>query len=136
MSPADLGEILKPFVFLDLHHLRSQVSIHPHSGLATITVIADGDLRFDDPASTAGEMLTFEKSDHPIAVQAGPDTDAVFVIGSAVPHAYKLHLGRCSVHTSVESLVKGEANIERMRKPLVAAGDRRQPSGNVPVFKD
>ncbi len=265
MSPADLGEILKPFVFLDLfdtdlHDPRSQMAIHPHSGLATITVIADGDVRFDDPvdgsgqiafggfewmragagvwhgkemsagasprvkgfqlwialgpelehetvdsqyveahrvptsgpahvilgtydgmrsparspegmttlmlslragshwtfvpperqtvawiavatgelkgdaASEAGEMLLFEKSDQPIAVEAG--SDAVFVIGSAVPHVHELHLGRYSVHTSAESLVKGEANIERLRKLLVAAGDRRQSGGNVPVFKD
>jgi redox-sensitive bicupin YhaK (pirin superfamily) len=266
MSPADLGEILKPFVFLDLfdldlHDPRSQVSIHPHSGLATITVIADGDLRFDDPAdgsgriafggfewmravagvwhgqqmstgksrrvkgfqlwialgpelehapvesqyieahrvptagpahvilgthagmrsparspkgitylmlrlragtrwtfvppkqqtvawlavasgeldgdaaARTGEMLLFEESDQPITVQAGPDADAVLVIGSAVPHAHELHLGRYSVHTSAESLIKGEASIERLRKLLVAGGDRRQPGGSVPVFK-
>jgi redox-sensitive bicupin YhaK (pirin superfamily) len=59
MSPADFGEILKLFVFLDLFDVdlrdpRSQLSIHPHSGLATITVIADGDLRFDDPADWSG----------------------------------------------------------------------------------
>ena len=258
--------MLKPFVFLDLfdldlHDPRSQVLMHPHSGLATITVIADGDLRFDDPAigsgrigfggfewmragagvwhgkemsagvsprvrgfqlwlalgpelehapvesqyieaervpvagparvilgtydgmrsparspygitylmlrlragarwtfvppeqqtvawlavaggelggdaaSSAGEMLAFEKSEQPITVQASPDADAVLVIGSAVPHAYELHLGRYSVHTSAESLIKGEASIERLRRRLVASGDRRQPGGSVPVFK-
>lgn len=61
MSPADLGKILKPFVFLDLfdtdlHDPRSQFAIHPHSGLATITVIADGDVRFDDPAQGLGHI--------------------------------------------------------------------------------
>jgi redox-sensitive bicupin YhaK (pirin superfamily) len=267
MSPGDLGEILKPFVFLDLfeidlHDPRSQFSIHPHSGLATITVLADGDLRFDDPAdgsghiafggfewmragggvwhgqemsagksprvrgfqlwialgpelehetvesqyveshrvpttgpahvilgtydgmrsparspdgitylmlrlragtqwtfvppekqtvawlavasgelegdasAKAGEMLLFEKSAQPFSVQAGPDDDAVLVIGSAVPHAHELHLGQYSVHTSAEALVTGEANIERLHKRLVTAGDRRQTGGNVPVFKD
>jgi redox-sensitive bicupin YhaK (pirin superfamily) len=266
MSPGDLGQILKPFVFLDLfdldlHDPRSLFSSHPHSGLATITVLADGDLRFDDPAdgtghiafggfewmragggvwhgkemsagrsprvrgfqlwvalapelehgtvdsqyveahrvpkagpahvilgsydgvrsparspngityllvsmrastqwtfvppeqqtvawlavadgqlqgdaaAQAGEMLLFEKSVQPVTVRASRDSDAVLVIGSAVPHAHELHLGRYSVHTSAESLATGEANIERLRKLLVSAGDRCQQSGSTPVFK-
>jgi redox-sensitive bicupin YhaK (pirin superfamily) len=266
MSPGDLGQTLKPFVFLDLfdldlHDPRSQFPIHPHSGIATITVLADGDMRFDDPgggsgritfggfewmragggvwhgkemsggnsprvkgfqlwialgpelehaavesqyveahrvpttgpahvilgtyggsrspvqspdgityllirlragsrwtfvppeqqtvvwlavasgelegdtAATAGEMLLFEKFEQPFTVQARASGDAVIVIGSAVPHAHELHLGRYSVHTSAESLVTGEANIERLRKLLSEAGDRRQPDGNVPVFQ-
>jgi redox-sensitive bicupin YhaK (pirin superfamily) len=61
MSPDDLGEILKPFVFLDLfdldlHDPQSPMSIYAHSGLATITVIADGDLHFDDPAEGSGRI--------------------------------------------------------------------------------
>lgn len=61
MSPSDLGQILKPFVFLDffdldLHDPRAGFSIHPHSGLATITVITDGDLRFDDSADGTGHI--------------------------------------------------------------------------------
>ncbi|MGN6825863.1 pirin family protein [Paucibacter sp. M5-1] len=266
MSPGDLGQILKPFVFLDLfdldlHDPSMQFSIHPHSGIATITVLAEGDLRFDDPAdgsgriafggfewmragggvwhgkemsagasprvkgfqlwialgpelehetvesqyveahrvptigpahvvlgtyegvrspalspngitylilriqagtrwtfvppaqqtvawlavasgqlegdtaATAGEMLVFEKSEQPFTVKACDDGDAVIVIGSAVPHPHELHLGRYSVHTSAESLVTGEANIERLRQLLSAAGDRRRPGGNVPVFR-
>jgi hypothetical protein len=38
MSPGDLGEILKPFVFLDLFDNKGDVfptfGLHPHSGLA------------------------------------------------------------------------------------------------------
>ena len=43
MSPGDLGEILKPFVFLDLFDnpggepLPHLLGLHPHSGLATLT---------------------------------------------------------------------------------------------------
>ncbi|NNG25475.1 pirin family protein [Telluria aromaticivorans] len=266
MSPGDLGQTLKPFVFLDLfeldlHDSRTQMPIHPHSGLATITVITEGDLRFDDPADVSGyigfggfewmragggvwhgkemsagnsptvqgfqlwialgpeleleavdsqyveaqsvpttgpahvilgsydgmrsparspdgitylllrlpvgsqwtfvppaqqtvawlavargelegdigaregEMLLFEQSEQAFKVQASPNGEAVIVIGSAVPHAHELHLGRYSVHTSAESLVTGEANIERLRTLLVEAGDRRQQGGSVPVFK-
>lgn len=267
MSPSDLGQALKPFVFLDLFNIdlrdpRGGMAIHPHSGLATITVIADGDLRFDDPtdgsgfigfggfewmragagvwhgkelsaghsptalgfqlwialpptlehapvdsqyveasdvpttgpahvilgsydgvrsparspegvtyllvklvagtswtftpppgqtvswlavatgrlvgaaASDAGQMALFEDSEQPISLQAGPEADAVFVIGAAIAHPHDLHLGHYSVHTSAESLAKGEANIERLRQLLVAAGDRRTASGSVPVFRE
>jgi len=265
MSPGDLGHELKPFVFLDLfdidlHDPRAGFTIHPHSGLATITVITDGDLRFDDPAdgtgnigfggfewmragagvwhgkelsggqsprakgfqlwialradlehaqvdsqyvearqvptagpahvilgayagarsparapdgvtyllvrlsagtkwtfyapagqttawlavakgslvgqtpAVAGEMVLFEQSGLPIPLEAGPDEDAVFVIGSAEPHPHALHLGSYSVHTSHESLRTGEANIQRLRQLLVEAGDRRTGSGTVAVF--
>ncbi|QBE61895.1 pirin family protein [Pseudoduganella lutea] len=61
MSPGTLGRSLKPFVFLDLfdldlHDPRAEFPIHPHSGIATITVLADGDMRFDDPAGGMGRI--------------------------------------------------------------------------------
>ena len=41
MSPGDLGEVLKPFVFLDLFDTEatslSGFGLHPHSGIATVT---------------------------------------------------------------------------------------------------
>lgn len=266
MSPSDLGHLLKPFVFLDLfdldlHDPRGGMTIHPHSGLATITVVAQGDLRFDDPRdgtghlgfgafewmragsgvwhgkelsggtsprargfqlwialrpelehtdadsqyveaqhvpssgpatvilgsyegaqsparapdgvtyllvrlapgtswtftppatqpvawlavasgelsgatrAQAGEMLVFQPSPQPITLEAGMDGEALFVIGSAEPHPHDLHLGDYSVHTSAAALAQGEANIERLRKLLVAAGDRRTDSGSIPVFR-
>ena len=40
MSPSDLGQYLKPFVFLDLIDAPSSIAsagnLHPHSGIATI----------------------------------------------------------------------------------------------------
>jgi len=60
MSPGDLGAALKPFVFLDLFGGRSEfmgsMPLHPHSGIATITVITEGDVRFDDPVSGSGTI--------------------------------------------------------------------------------
>ncbi len=60
MSPGDLGEIVKPFVFLDLFEAEAafagSMPLHPHSGIATITVITEGDFRFDDPASGQGHI--------------------------------------------------------------------------------
>lgn len=266
MSPSDLGQMLKPYVFLDLfdlnlHDPRAGVPIHPHSGLATITVITEGDLRFEDardgtghigfggfewmragsgvwhgkelsggttprakgfqlwvalrsdlehgvvdsqyveakhvptagpahvilgsyegahsPArapegvtyllvrlprgarwtftpptdeslawlavssgdlvgetsASGGEMVIFEPGAQAINLEASSSSDAIFVIGSAAPHPHELHLGNYSIHTSADSLAKGEANIERLRRLLVAAGDRRSRSGTIPVFR-
>ena len=43
VSPSDLGESLKPFVFLDLFETDPQAfsgfGMHPHSGIATLTLI-------------------------------------------------------------------------------------------------
>jgi redox-sensitive bicupin YhaK (pirin superfamily) len=59
MSPSDLGEQLKPFVFLDLFEadmrgVAGSMPVHPHSGIATVTVFADGDVTFDDPQAGHG----------------------------------------------------------------------------------
>ena len=59
MSPSDLGAYLKPFVFLDIFacHMRwmqQAMPVHPHSGIATVTVFTQGDVRYDDPEAGAG----------------------------------------------------------------------------------
>lgn len=271
MSPSDLGERLKPFVFLDIFNMErpmldamragAGMAIHPHSGIATVTVLTEGRMKFDDPASgtgmlsyggvefmragngvwhgkeltpgdvsfvqgfqlwvalppalengepqsryleardvptvgpariilgthaavrsstalpdginyllvtlkageswtyqppvgqtvgwlavakgllqadvpvPAGDLAIFEEIEGEITVQAGPGGDAVFVLGSAVPHPHELHLGHYSVHTSAQALEAGERRIEELRQHMVAAGNRRTRTGNVPVFR-
>jgi redox-sensitive bicupin YhaK (pirin superfamily) len=60
VSPSDLGEVLKPFVFLD--YFDSQVeaemrfSMHPHSGLATTTVLLEGEVEYEDTTGASGIM--------------------------------------------------------------------------------
>ena len=61
MSPSDLGQRLKPFVFLDLFEadmrgLAGSMPLHPHSGIATVTVVTDGDVTFDDPQAGRGSL--------------------------------------------------------------------------------
>jgi redox-sensitive bicupin YhaK (pirin superfamily) len=264
MSPSDLGQVLKPFVFLDLFEAEGglmDMPVHPHSGIGTITVFTEGDVRFDDPDSgqgtityggvewsragggmwhgkelapgeaprfqgfqlwvalppelengpsesqyleasemkqtgpahvivgeydgvaspvrapaginyllvtlkpgetwtyrppegystgwlaiaqgaldagerlSAGQMVVFDRSEAPIELTAAGQTDAVFVLGSAVPHPHDLHLGRYSVHTSREALERGERRIAELGEKLAAAGDRRTNSGATPVFR-
>jgi redox-sensitive bicupin YhaK (pirin superfamily) len=264
MSPSDLGQIVKPFVFLDLFESRGgqmDMPVHPHSGIGTITVFTKGDVRFDDPESgqgtityggvewsragggmwhgkeltpgaspgfqgfqlwvalppelengpsesqyleasdmkqagpahvvvgaykgtespvraphginyllvtlkpgetwtyqppkghsvawlaiaqgqldagerlSAGEMAVFDGSEAPLTLTALGQTDAVFVLGSAVPHPHELHLGYYSVHTSSEALQRGERRIAELGEKLAGAGDRRMESGSTPVFR-
>jgi len=58
MSPGDLGQILKPFVFLDLFDNRGDAfpafGLHPHSGLATLTYVAEGSVSYEDTNGAAG----------------------------------------------------------------------------------
>ncbi len=60
MSPSDLGEELKPFVFLDLFDFVATgtggMPLHPHSGIATVTVLAEGEFLFDDATSGKGSI--------------------------------------------------------------------------------
>ena len=252
VSPSDLGQRLKPFVFLDrfdMHGTAPSFGLHPHSGIATITVVTDGHASFDHPVSgkgvigyggvewmragggvwhgtemvpvsqhtrgfqlwvalppelentpsesqfieaahmpivgparvilgsyegvqspvrspagmtyllvtlnagerwkyapppghdvawlavstgtlhagetvQAGEVAAFEPGSSPIDLQAGTESNAVFVIGSAVPHRHDLVLGRHSVHTSRDALRTGEAGIAAIGARLRASGVR------------
>ena len=59
-SPSDLGEMLKPFVFLDYFELDAAsgfgFNAHPHSGIATHTTCLDGALDYGDSTGKSGSM--------------------------------------------------------------------------------
>jgi len=58
MSPSDFGRLLKPFVFLDLIDNQSRpftgFGLHPHSGIATVTYIAEGSVCYEDTNGATG----------------------------------------------------------------------------------
>lgn len=265
MSPSDLGQLLKPFVFLDLFAADTSfignMPLHPHSGIATITVITEGNLRFDDPDSgsgfigyggvewmragagvwhgkemsagtskriqgfqlwvalpadlenasvdsqyleapaipqvgparvivgnyqgiqspvrapsglnyllvtlaagqrweyqppsghevlwlsvsrgalhspeliQAGELVAFTPGNSALKLEAGDQQDAVFVLGSAIPHPHDLKMGSYSVHTSLKALKAGEAKIAELGERLRAESLQRTGSGSVPIYK-
>jgi len=59
MSPSDFGEILKPFVFLDLFNHDGApftAGLHPHSGIATLTYVAEGEISYIDPDNVRGTL--------------------------------------------------------------------------------
>jgi redox-sensitive bicupin YhaK (pirin superfamily) len=57
-SPHDLGEVIKPFVFLDLLDTGGReftgFGLHPHSGIATLTYIAEGSVSYEDTNGAYG----------------------------------------------------------------------------------
>lgn len=62
VSPGDLGEFLKPFVFLDLFGFdidggHKGFGLHPHSGIATLTYLIEGDTRYEDTTGEQGTLL-------------------------------------------------------------------------------
>lgn len=58
-SPADLGQFIKPFVFLDHFAMRgggARMRPHPHSGIATLTIILDGSMYYRETTGSEGVL--------------------------------------------------------------------------------
>lgn len=66
VSPSDLGSLIKPFVFLDLFEWSGgtvgapalETGWHPHSGIATVTVVLDGSVQYAETTGNAGVLPT------------------------------------------------------------------------------
>jgi len=61
VSPSDVGELIKPFVFLDHGEIEPTgkplfAGIHPHSGIATLTVVLSGGIAYEDTTGKKGEV--------------------------------------------------------------------------------
>jgi len=58
VSPSDIGELIKPFVFLDLFDVTAASSPnfgwHPHSGIATLTVLHAGAVEYQETTGAKG----------------------------------------------------------------------------------
>jgi hypothetical protein len=63
VSPSELGQLIKPFVFLDLAAFDGRLAPtpmgfgwHPHSGIATVTVMLEGAVRYAETTSKDGVL--------------------------------------------------------------------------------
>ncbi len=63
VSPSDLGQLIKPFVFLDLAAFDGRLAPtpmgfgwHPHSGIATVTVMLEGAVRYAETTGRDGVL--------------------------------------------------------------------------------
>jgi redox-sensitive bicupin YhaK (pirin superfamily) len=62
VSPSDLGQLIKPFIFLDRFETAAGgpplgFGMHPHSGIATLTWQPDTDVRYEDTTGQKGVLL-------------------------------------------------------------------------------
>src|SRR5436190_3766069 len=62
VSPSDVGELIKPFVFLDYFEIDPKktppIGFHPHSGIATVTVVLEGQIGYEETSGTKGVVDT------------------------------------------------------------------------------
>jgi redox-sensitive bicupin YhaK (pirin superfamily) len=97
-SPSDVGELIKPFVFLDhaeaVYTGRPLFGIHPHSGIATLTVVLQGGLAYEDTTGKSGQVteggLEWMKAGNGVWHDGGPLEGAplrVFQLWVALPAA-------------------------------------------------
>jgi len=60
VSPSDVGELIKPFVFLDLFDISAAAAPnfgwHPHSGIATLTVVQEGAIEYQETTGAKGTL--------------------------------------------------------------------------------
>jgi redox-sensitive bicupin YhaK (pirin superfamily) len=58
VSPSDIGELIKPFVFLDYFEAEPAQApafgFHPHSGIATLTLLLSGQLWYEETTGVKG----------------------------------------------------------------------------------
>ena len=58
VSPSNVGELIKPFVFLDYFDIDPKhmpaIGFHPHSGIATLTLLLEGQIYYEETSGTKG----------------------------------------------------------------------------------
>lgn len=60
VSPGDVGQLIKPFVFLDFFSSEPSAGggfgWHPHSGIATLTVLLEGGVQYEETTGAKGSL--------------------------------------------------------------------------------
>src|SRR2546423_2955767 len=58
VSPSDVGQLIKPFVFLDYFDIDPEhmpaIRFHPHSGIATLTLLLEARISYEETSGTKG----------------------------------------------------------------------------------
>jgi redox-sensitive bicupin YhaK (pirin superfamily) len=66
VSPGDIGELIKPFVFLDYFDAdpasAPKFGFHPHSGIATLTLILSGRAFYKETTGREGPLRIGESN--------------------------------------------------------------------------
>jgi redox-sensitive bicupin YhaK (pirin superfamily) len=125
VSPSDLGQVLKPFVFLDYFDMQRAsfpgFGLHPHSGIATLTHLLEGSVRYEDTSGAAGTLreggVEWFKAAHGAWHGGGPGESGRsrgFQLWIALPPGQELG--------PVESIYQAPEDIQRLGPALVLLG--------------
>jgi redox-sensitive bicupin YhaK (pirin superfamily) len=104
VSPSDVGEVIKPFVFLDYFEIDPKrtpaIGFHPHSGIATLTLLLEGQISYEETSGTKGVI-------EPGGVEwmraAGGVWHTGGVVGTARAKGYQLWIALPPEMESIES---------------------------------
>jgi redox-sensitive bicupin YhaK (pirin superfamily) len=136
MSPSDRGHILKPFVFLDLFDSEgtsfSAMALHPHSGIATLTYMIEGSVRYEDTSGATGILpeggVEWFKAGHGAWHGGGPN-------GSGRARGFQLWIALPPEHElgPVESIYQAPETLQRHGPAIVLLGKHGGVSSQLPA---
>lgn len=126
MSPGDLGQLCKPFVFLDLFAFKASAmhrgfGMHPHSGIATLTYMIEGQVAYEDTTGQSGVLPSGGME----WMQAGNGVwHAAQPVGSSSIHGFQLWVALPSAEENApaHSVYLAPSEIPREGPALVLLG--------------
>jgi redox-sensitive bicupin YhaK (pirin superfamily) len=122
VSPGDLGELIKPFVFLDLFQIPpsagSLFGWHPHSGIATLTLIHGGATRYEETTGQKGllneggvEWMRAGRGVWHTGTTVGPEVTTGFQLWVALPAELELAPSQSRYLSAKEVPSAGKARL-------------------------
>ena len=104
VSPSDVGALIKPFVFLDYFEIDPKempaIGFHPHSGIATLTLLLEGQISYEETSGTKGII---EQGGVEWMRAAGGVWHTGGVVGTARAKGYQLWIALPPEMESIES---------------------------------
>jgi redox-sensitive bicupin YhaK (pirin superfamily) len=122
VSPSDLGELIKPFVFLDLFKIPATgeplFGWHPHSGIATLTLIHEGATTYEETTAQKGvlsagsvEWMRAGRGVWHTGTTVGPETTKGFQLWIALPEHLELAPSQSRYLSAGEVPTAGNARV-------------------------
>jgi redox-sensitive bicupin YhaK (pirin superfamily) len=122
VSPSDLGELIKPFVFLDLFKIPASgeplFGWHPHSGIATLTLIHEGATTYEETTGKKGvlrpgsvEWMRAGRGVWHTGTSVGPETTRGFQLWIALPEQLELAPSQSLYLSAEEVPTAGNARV-------------------------
>jgi redox-sensitive bicupin YhaK (pirin superfamily) len=122
VSPSDLGEHIKPFVFLDLFNIPATgeplFGWHPHSGIATLTLIHEGATAYEETTGQKGvlsagsvEWMRAGRGVWHTGTTVGPQTTKGFQLWVALPEQLELAPSQSRYLSAEEVPAAGNARV-------------------------